>query len=378
MQKEYQICARCIMDMNTSGIEFDENGVCNYCKKYDKIVRKKLLPIPERERKLKEIITRIKQRGKNKEYNCIIGLSGGVDSSYAAYLAKKFGLRPLAVHLDNGWNSGIAIGNIKNIVKNLDFDLYNYAIDWEEFRDLQRSFFKASVVDIEVLTDHAITALLYRIADKRMIKYILTGCNFATEAVMPKSWSHRKSDLKNIKAIQKLFGTKKIKSFPTASTFKLAVYRYVKEIKSVNLLDYVPYIKEKAMATLKKELGWRSYGAKHFESIFTKFYQAYILPAKFHIDKRRTHYSNLIWSGQMTREEGLKAMEEQPYPANELEEDKEYVIKKLGFSEDEFEQIMKLPVKSHYDYSSDQGWYDATIKIKKLLKIIKKDWKRLS
>lgn len=371
MKKEYQICTRCIMDTSDPDIEFDENGVCNHCRIYEEVVKKRLLPFPERERKLEEIITRIKVSSKGRKYDCILGLSGGVDSSYVAYLAKKFGLRPLGVHFDNGWNSEVAVKNVENIIKKLDIDLYTYVVDWEEFKDLQRSFFKASVIDIEMLTDHGITALLYGLAIKKKFKYILGGGNIVTEAIIPKFWCHRKSDLKNIKAIQKLFGTKKIKSFPTASTFKLAIYRYVRAVRKVYLLDHVPYSREKAIVTLEKELGWKRYGGKHCESIFTRFYQGYILPVKFNIDKRKAHYSNLICSGQMTREEGLKAICEEPYLADELKEDKKYVIKKLGFSEDEFEEIMESSIKSHYDYSSDEALYNAMYKIKRLLEIIK-------
>lgn len=366
MQREYQICTRCIMDTSDPNIVFDRNGICNHCRNYDNIAKRHLLSSPEREKRLEEVITKIKESGKNKDYDCVLGLSGGADSSYTAYLVKKFGLRALVVCLDNGWNTEIAVKNIENIVKKLDFDLYTYVIDWKEFKDLQRSFFKASVVDIEILTDHAITALLYKVAAKRGIKYILSGGNIVTETIMPISWSHRKSDLRNIKAIQRLFGTKKIKSFPTAGPLKLAIYRCVNEIKMVNPLDYVSYIREKAMAILEKELGWRRYGRKHGESLFTKFFQNYILPVKFGIDKRRGHYSTLICSGQMTREEALKAMNEELYSPDELKEHKEYVIKKLGFSKDEFEEIMKLPIKSHYDYLTDEVMCDVAAKIESL------------
>lgn len=375
MKREYRICSRCIMDTSDPDIEFDENGVCNHCMTYDKIIKERLLPSPEREKRLEEIIIRMKKNGKNKTYDCIIGLSGGLDSSYVAYLANKLGLRLLGVHLDNGWNSEVSVKNIENIVKKLEIDLYTCVIDWEEFKDLQRSFFKASVVDIEMLTDHAIIALLYRLADEKKIKYILSGCNIVTEAIMPKSWFHRKSDLRNIKAIQKKFGTRKIKTLPTASTFEINFYRFIKGIKTVYLLNYITYAKDEAIATLGKELGWKHYGLKHCESIFTKFYQNYILPVKFNIDKRRAHYSNLICSGQMTREEALKVIAEDSYPSAELAKDKEYVLKKLDFSEGEFEEIMELPIKSHCNYATDQILYNAMTKIKRLLKnTIKINW----
>jgi N-acetyl sugar amidotransferase len=347
------------MDTTDADIRFDENGVCNHCHDYERVAKRKLFSEAEARLKLNQIVDKIKNDGQGKEYDCIIGLSGGVDSSYLALQAKKMGLRPLAIHFDNGWNSELSVKNIENIVKTLGFDLYTYVIDWEEFRDLQVSFFKASVIDIEVLTDNAIFASLYKIARERNIHYLLNGQNIVTEAVMPKSWVHMKSDLKNIRAIQKRFGSKKIKSFPTISPWKMLYYQVTGVLKPVCLLDYLPYNKTESMKTLEDELGWRYYGGKHYESIFTKFYQAYVLPVKFNVDKRKAHLSSLICSGQMTREEALTIMEEQLYPTDELRRDREYVIKKLGLSEGEFEQIMKLPVRSHLDYPSSAPLYAA-------------------
>lgn len=376
MEGGYQICSKCIMDTTDPDIEFDKNGVCNHCRQYIQIARLKLFPCIERTKRREEIVTKIKKSGNGKKYDCIIGLSGGVDSSYLAYVTWQLGLRPLVVHLDNGWNSELSSRNVENIVNKLDFDLYTYVINWEEFRDLQRSFLKASVLDIEMLTDHAINALLYQQAQKRKIKYILTGTNVVTESVLPRSWNARKSDLKNIKAIHKKLGTIKIRTFPQASTFKiLFYYSYFRRIKRISLLNYIDYNKKKAIEILEKELGWKCYIGKHGESIFTKFYQGYILPKKFKIDKRRAHYSNLINSGQMTREEALKSINEEPYDINESKVDKEYVIKKLGFTEEEFEEIMKCPIKSHYDYPSDRTLSNAIFrykeKLKEILRILK-------
>lgn len=369
MDRPYQICTRCIMDTTDPEIEFDSNGLCNHCKKYDELAKKRLFNDIEREKKLQEIIARIKKKGYGKEYDCIIGLSGGVDSSYIAYITKKYGLRPLAVHFDNGWDSELAVKNIENIVKKLGIDLRTYVIDWEEFKDLQLSFFKAGVVDIEMLTDHAITAAMYRLADEKGIKYILSGSNVVTEAIMPGSWAHRKSDLRNIEAIQKLYGTKKIKNFPTASALKLIFwYKFVKGIESISLLDYLPYIKKEAMAILEKELGWKYYGGKHYESVFTRFYQAYILPNKFGIDKRKAHLSTLICSGQITREEALDEIKEELYEPKKLVEDKEYVLKKLGLSKNDFEKYMATPPKSHLDYPSDETMFNFLKLIKRIFK----------
>lgn len=368
MASEYQICTRCIMDTTDPGILFDENGVCNHCRDYDLKAGKNVFSGAAAERKLNEIVGKIKEEGRNKEYDCIIGLSGGIDSSYLALQAKRLGLRPLAIHFDNGWNSELSVKNIENIVKKLGFDLYTYVIDWEEFRDLQVSFFKASVVDIELLTDNAITSVLYRIAREKKIRYFLDGQNVVTEGVMPKAWVHLKSDLKNIRAIQKRFGTRKIESFPTLGPWKKIIYQLLRVLQPICLLNYFPYNKDEAIKTLERELGWRYYGGKHYESIFTKFYQAYVLPVKFHIDKRRAHLSTLVCSGQMSRKDALAAMEEELYPAAELKADKEYVLKKLGLSNAEFEEIMGLPVKSHLDYPSSSPMYNRLVKLAGIVK----------
>ncbi len=368
VQKEYQICTKCIMDTMDPDIEFDGNGVCNHCRGYDEIAKKYVFTGKERKQKLSEIVNEIKKQGKNQEYDCILGLSGGVDSTYVVYLAKKLELRPLTVHVDNTWDSEVAVKNIENIVKKLSFDLYTCVIDWEEFRDLQRSYFKASVVDIEVLTDHAIFAAIHKLAVKRSIKYILTGCNIVTEVIMPRLWYYSKSDTRNIKAIQKIFGTRKIKSFPLVSTLKREYYKRLIGIKTINILDYVEYNKAKAMRILEKELNWKYYGGKHYESIFTRFCQLYILPKKFGIDKRRAHFSNLICSGQMTRQEVLEEMKKDLYPLKLLEKDKKYVLNKLGFSEKEFEELMHEKPRSHLYYPNEDAMLRRVRYIKKLLK----------
>ncbi len=356
MQKEYQICTRCVMDTTDPDIEFDENGVCNHCRKYDDIIRKNMIPISKRKVELEKIISKIKEEGRGKKYDCVLGLSGGVDSSYVAYLANKFKLRPLVVHVDNGWNSEESEGNIRNIISKTRFDLMTYKLDWEEFKDLQRAYFKASVVDIEVLTDHAISGYIYKVACKEGIHYAINGGNFATESILPKSWVYIKTDVKNIKAIHKLFGKKKIETFPFVSTLQhLWNDKFTKKIRYINILDYINYNKIKAKEILKEELSWKDYGAKHFESIFTRFYQAYILPKKFGIDKRKAHLSSLICSGQITRKEAIDELKRDPYSSKKLlEVDKEYVLSNLGFSKAEFEKIMSEKPKSHLDYPNEK------------------------
>ena len=269
-----------------------------------------------------------------------------------AYKAKALGLRPLAVHLDNGWNSELSVANIERIVKKLDIDLFTYVIDWEEFRELQISFFKASVVDIEMLTDHAIAAVIFDIARKYRLRYFLSGYNVATESIMPQSWFYgNKLDGRNIRAIFKTFGGGKgIESFPMLTFSKYILLVYAKRLKVVPLLNYFSYDKWEAMAVLHEKLGWVYYGGKHYESRFTRFYQAYILPRKFRIDKRRAHLSSLICSGQIRRDEALESISEDLYTPEKLREDKEFVIKKLGMTEVEFEEYMDRPPRSHLDF----------------------------
>jgi len=368
MSDNYIICKRCIMDTTDPQIEFDTNGICNHCRRYYEISSKNLFDTKEGEKKLKEIVNSIKEDGKNKKYECILGVSGGLDSSYVAYMAKKFGLRVLLVHVDNGWNSEISEKNIECILKKTNFDIYRYEIDWEEFRDLQRSYFKSSVVDIEVITDHAISAVIYRLSVKRRIKYILAGGNIATETIMPRSWNYIKGDARNIKAIHKRFGTRKLKSFPLLSILKRGYYKNILGIKTIKVLNYINYNRSEAMKILEKEFGWEYYGKKHHESIFTRFYQAYILPGKFGIDKRKAHLSNLICSGQTTRLEALEEMKREICPPELLEKDKKYVLNRLGFSEEEFEKFMNDKPKSHLDFPN-------AVAILKFAKFVKRIFK---
>jgi N-acetyl sugar amidotransferase len=346
------------MDTTDSNIRFDENGVCNHCTEYYEKVKQYILP-PETARvKLDEIVEEMKSEGSGKEYDCISGISGGMDSSYVAYLAKKFGLRTLLVHLDNGWDSELAVKNIENIVKKTGFDYYNYIVDWEEFKDIQLSYFRASVVDIEVVTDHAITALLYQKAYELDIKYILVGDNYKTEWIMPQEgWTFpdKSFDRSNLLAIHKRFGKVALKTYPILGILKRYYYGVIGGIKTISFLNYLDTGIDDMKRQLEEDFGWRDYGAKHGESVFTKFYQKYILPTKFNIDKRKGHLSNLICSGQITREQALEEIKKELYREDELREEYDYVIKKLGLSREEFEEIMALPIVSHYEYPTDRG-----------------------
>ncbi|MBA7576798.1 hypothetical protein ES708_18640 [subsurface metagenome] len=370
MKIDYKICAKCIMDTTDPEIVFDEAGVCNHCRKYVERAKRELYYDEAGEEKLKYIINKIKDEGKKKEYDCLIGVSGGLDSTMVAYTVKKLGLRPLAIHLDNGWDSDIAIDNIKNAVEKLDIKLKMVRCDWEEFKDLQLSFLRASVANAEIPTDHAIVALLYHTAAEKGIRYIISGGNIVTEAIMPKSWGYDPKDLKQIKGIHKRFGKIKLKTFPQLTLFDWVYYTFVKKIKFIPVLNYILYIKEVAKKLIEKELNWKDYGGKHYESVYTRFFQGYILPTKFGFDKRRAHLSTLICSNQISREEALKEMQRSPYPSEKMmEEDKKYVIKKLGLSEEEFEEIMSTPIKTYRDYPNN---YFLFSKLKFFVKLARK------
>lgn len=348
-------CVKCVMDTSDPEIRFDAEGVCSHCRMYEELDAG--MPDPAGARlELERIVERIKLDGRGHAYDCLIGLSGGVDSSYLASEAKRLGLRPLAIHFDNGWNSERAVHNVEMVLRGLDLDLYTYVVDWEEFRNLQVSFFKASVIDIEMLTDHAIAAVSLRVARERGIRYILSGTNVRTEAILPRAWVHSKLDFRNIRAIHARHGTIPIRTFPAISTIGQRAAMRLKRIEIVSMLDLLPYDKAAAMAALKQELGWQEYGGKHYESVFTRFYQGHILPTKFGVDKRRAHLSSLICSGQITREQALLALDEEPYDADMLIEDKAYVLKKLAMSEAEFATYIASPPRPHEDYATEEQY----------------------
>lgn len=347
----YRQCVHCVLDTNDDpSITFDAGGVCKYCNDY--YLKAAVVTDPLKDKKLEKILAEIKKHGQEKKYDCLLGVSGGVDSTYVALLVKKLGLRALIVHFDNGWNSELAVKNIENIIQKLGFDLYTYVVNWEEFRDMQRSYFKADVVDIEALTDHAIYAVKHKLAKQHGIKYIMSGSNVVTEGILPPHWVHRKLDWLNIKSIHNRFGQVKRKTYP-AYTFKDSLYfKWMYKAKVVNLLDYVEYDKTKAKQSIIEELEWKDYGGKHHESLFTKFYQAHILPEKFHIDKRKAHFSTLICSGQMSKIEAQEELKKPLYDPVKLKEDREFVLKKLGFSATEFEAYLQRPPVSHFAYPS--------------------------
>ena len=350
----YKICSRCVMDTSDLYIQFDRQGICNHCLDYDRVVLPRKRRINQLQESLAQLAKKIKYDGKDKDYDCIIGISGGVDSTFLAYLTvEKLGLRPLAVHLDNGWNSRQAVRNIKNIIKRLGIDLHTHVIEWNEFRDLQRAYFKASVLDIEATTDHAILTLMYNTAAELGVKYILAGSNLWTEKIIPKSWTFNKNDLTNILAIHRRFGELTLDTFPRLGLSRLLYLRHKEHIKTFYPLNFIDFNKNRARETIEKQLRWLDYGGKHHESVFTRFYQGVILPKKFGIDKRRAHLSSLINAGQMSREDALKELALPPYPLEQQEMDQSFVTRKLGFSQEEFEEYLHTPPRSHFDYPTD-------------------------
>ena len=352
---QYRQCTLTVMDNIADPlIRFDDQGICNYYYEYKKAEAEQVFSGKEGKEKLERLAASIKKDGEGKPYDCLIGLSGGVDSTYVAWLVKQLGLRPLAVHLDNGWDSELAVKNIENIINKLGFHLYTLVVNWEEFKDIQLAYLKASVVDIEVVSDHAIFATMYKLAKDHNIGYIISGTNVVTEYIMPPGWLYQKMDFKNLKDIHDQFGRLKLKTYPTFDFKKYVYYSAILKLSPVSILNYVPYNKKAVKDLITRELEWRDYGGKHYESIFTKFYQAYILPEKFKIDKRKAHYSTLICSGQMSREEALRLLADPLYNPGELKSDKEYVLKKFGLSPEDFEKIMQMPPRKHEEFKMDK------------------------
>jgi N-acetyl sugar amidotransferase len=343
------------MDTSDPDIRFDGDGVCNHCRRAERLLARVRWTPAASEKALGTLAARIRRAGAGREYDCVIGLSGGVDSSYTALLAHRLGLRPLAVHFDNGWDSELAVENIQRVVEHCGFDLYTYVIDWREFRDLQRAFLRASVVDVELPTDHAIFAASINLAREHGIGYLLSGSNLATEHGMPPSWLWDKSDWKNIAAIHAAHGSVPLRTFPhiDAIGWQLA-FLTTRYLRIVPLLDFVAYRRDEAAVTLAREVGWREYGGKHHESVFTRFYQGAILPTKFGIDKRRVHLSDRLRNGELTREQALAAIAEPHYAPDDLRTEGEYVRKKLGFDEAEWAAIMAAPPRSHTEFASDR------------------------
>ena len=363
------ICKRCVLDTSIPELVLGKDGICNFCRDFDSQIDNYILSKEQVKEKLANLSRLIKQDGGANEFNCIMGMSGGVDSSYVAHLAGQLELKPLVVHLDNSWNSEIAVKNVKNIVSKLDFKLHTHVINWKEFKDLQKSYFKASVVDLEVPTDHAITAIIYKLATRHGIKHVLSGGNYRTEHGLPRSWRWDKLDLRNLRHIHKSYGTVKLESYPTINNLKFNIWhRGFLRINQHLPLNFVNFKRNAATELLKQEYDWRDYGGKHHESLFTKFYQSHVLPKKYNIDKRKAHLSCLIRNFEMDRTEALNILQAPAYSNEDLAIERPYVLKKLGFSEVEFENFLEEKANPHESFKNEQFIKDFLHSMKNLIR----------
>lgn len=369
MTETFQECTRCIIDAHAADVAFDSMGRCNYCAA---MLEKLSVYQPSDpgllETKLLDFVEKVRSTGRGKRYDCIVGVSGGADSAYALYLAKLHGLRPLAVHMDNGWNSELAVNNIENLVRKLNVDLYTHVVEWREYRALQQAFFDADVIDVELLYDNAMLAVNYSLAERYGVRYMLSGSNTSTEGMrVPRNYNWNKFDRKNILDIARLGGAK-VRSLPTIGVKRFAWHRLVRRTQWVPFLDYIDYNKERCIDVLVKELGYRPYPYKHYESIFTRFYQGYLLPTKFGVDKRRLHLSSLICSGQMRREHAKELLAQSPYPEpDDLQADIDYFIKKMGWSLSDLSDYLARPERPHDSFGSEAPLYTKLLNLQKRL-----------
>ncbi len=368
MKRKYQICSNCVMDTSDPDIQFNKIGICNHCTEFKNITSKNWLPNKKGQQYLNKIISKIKENSKSRDFDSIIGLSGGVDSSYLALKMKEWGLKPLVIHVDAGWNSEIAVSNIEKIVNYCKYDLYTKVVNWEDMKNLQLAYLASGISNQDTPQDHIFFSTIYNFAIKNKIKYVFTGGNIATESIFPKSWHGEAMDAINLKAIHKKFGSKKLVDYKTVSFMELYfLFPFIYGIKPIRPLNFIPYNRDLALDELKTKINWSYYGQKHGESIFTRLFQNYILPTRYGYDKRRPHLSSLIVSGQMKREEAIKKLKMPLYKQSNLKNDIDYFCKKLQINKSEFENFMNLPLVSHKNFPTWDKFYNLMKYIQSLV-----------
>lgn len=374
----YQICTNCIMDTSDSSITFDSKGHCDFCSNYYSEIQPNWHPNEIGLQKILPTIEKIKKDGEGKDYDCLIGISGGLDSSYVTYAAvRKFGLRPLMFHCDTGWNSDLGVSNIQCIIEGLNLDLVTEVIDWQEMKDLQRAFFKSQVPFVDTPQDVALFSALYKFAVKNNFKYVITGGNYSTEVVRESiDWTYFSTDTKHIRDIHKKFGEKELKTFPMVDILMYkTIYRWIHGMRVVKLLDSIPFIKKDAIKELNTLFGWQEYPQKHYESRFTRFYESYWTPKKFNFDKRRAYFSSEILTGQMSRDEALQKISTPQLDEVTMQKEFEYVAKKLDFTVEEFNDIFNSPNKSFRDYKNNYFLITLGTRISSLLGLEKRKFR---
>lgn len=371
----YQVCTRCVMDTSDPEISFNAQGHCNHCTSALQRLEQSYFPDERGQHKLEKLLDEIRQAGKGKPYDCLIGISGGIDSSWLTYKSKDWGLRPFIFHVDGGWNAEVAERNIGRLLDHLGYELHTYKVDWAEMRDVQRAYLESSLANQDVPQDHLFFAVLFHQAAQMGIKYWLSGSNLVSESILPRAWGYMAMDARQLKAIHKRFGHIPLRTFRTLSLWDCFKFygdmRWLPSVKTVMPLNLMPYNTSESRAVLTQKVGWEYYGRKHAESRFTKFFQSYYLPEKFGYDKRRAHLSSLIVSGEITREQALEQLQEPLYDPDELREDKAFILEKLGYTEAQLDEIMARPNKTYRDYPSWADWLLAGKKIKGWLRKMK-------
>jgi len=367
MGDDYRECSFCVMDTSDPEISFDEHQRCNHCREFERLLGRAWFPNEEGARRLDGILARIRAEGRGREFDCLLGLSGGVDSSYLALKAFEWGLRPLVVHVDTGWNSELSVQNVERIVKHTGFELHTHVVNWETMRDLQLSYLRAGIANQDVPQDHAIFAGLYHFAEKSRVRFVLSGGNYATEAILPRAWLGFAMDARNLRAINRRFGNGSLEGFPTIGFFKYYIENpLIRRMTPVRPLNYMPYSQTAAVAYLESEVGWRNYPRKHGESLFTRFFQNYYLPTRFGYDKRRPHLSTLIAAGSIGRDEAARLLAEPLYDKAELARDREYICRKLRIGQEELEAFMEAPVHQYSEFANWDRWHSVLKRTQRL------------